>query len=280
MKLGVLAGSVPVLVLLACGPTPPDYGRLAGHTVDVCGTVFGADEIVRRAYDGAATGELPAEVPFTSGAVAASVNSSEDGTTVRRYPCARNVNEALVQLAEMGYRDAVRVDGADDERVFEFRAVDPYGLEGVYTLFDCNFVGEVESRRSGSLIEQGLFGAFGENGGQAVDDEMIRSLSAFTFATGMTGLAWEGRQRFVEGPTLLGSEEAVGSVQIGTEESAAAIGVCVTWVEPDFWGGCDFIRVGISRTAVPDRDNGAFHQLAIHNLLDHHGFPGWCGRME
>jgi hypothetical protein len=281
MKLEALPGIIPLLalfVVVACGPTPPDFAGLAGHEVEACGEVFGADEIVRRAYDGDATGSLPTDVGLPEGTIAASVLDTDGDAPRRRYPCARDAAHADALLSEMGYRDASRLD--TDGKSFVYEAIDTYGLAGTYALFACDFVGDVTSRRDGSLIEQGLFGAFGENGGHGVDDGMIRDLAARTFATGMTQLAWEGRPRYVDGPVLLGSEREISTFQLGADQQAEGIGVCVTWVEPDLWGGCDFVRVGITRTGVLDRDGGDFHQLAIHNLLGHHGFPGWCGRRE
>ena len=268
------------LALSACGPSPPNYDALAGHRVEACGDTFRADEIVRRAYEADPTGSLPWAVPAPERTVAVASLEEIDGERLRRYPCAEDVDDARDVLSRLRYRSPVLM--REDERFFIFEAIDPYGIASTYSIFSCEFVGEVLGRRSGALYHQGLFGVFGENGGEPPGDDHIRALASITFATGMTHLANEGYARLVEGVTLIGSEEDVSLVSHpSNDEAVDGIGVCVTWVEPNLWGGCDAIRVGISRTVVLDGPAGEFHQLPIHSLLDgFYGYAGWCGRRE
>lgn len=276
----VTAGSILALALSACGPTPPDYDSLARHEVEACGEVFTADVIVRRAYEGSPKGDLPASIDAPGGTVAVSYLERSGADLLRRYPCADDVSDARRLLAEMDYKNPILVH-ENDHAVF-FEAIDTYGISSTYSILLCDFVGDVTARRSGSLYHQGLFGEFGENGGEPPDDSHIRDLASITFATGMTQLADEGTARLVEGVTLLGSEEDVREVDHpGVDEDTLGIGVCVTWVEPNLWGGCDAIRVGMSRTVMLNHDSGEFHQVAIHSLIEgFYGFAGWCGRRE
>ncbi len=278
MTRSLIVGSI--LALVACGPTPPDYDALARHSVEACGEVFRADDLVRQAYEGEPTGSLPTSVAAPSGTVAVSYMKEVDEEKLRYYPCAEDEERARALLRELGYRSPVLSEEEDHFLVYE--AIDPYGIASSYSVFLCDFVGEVLGRRTGSLYHQGLFGAFGENGGEALGDDLLRKLASITFATGMTRLANEGYPRFVEGITLIGSEQEVTEVSHpGNDDLAGGIGVCATWVEPNLWGGCDAVRVGMSRTVILDREAGDFHQVPIYSVLEgFYGFAGWCGRRE
>ena len=268
------------VALVACGPTPPNFDALARHRVEACGTMFSADEVVRRAYDGEPTGALPSSVYTPPDTVAVSYLDLSGIDTLRHYPCAEDTSHAREILGELGYRNPILT--YENEQALFYEAIDKYGIAATYSIFFCDFVGDVLGRRSGSLYHQGLFGKFGENGEGLEQERLLRKLASFTYTTGMTLLADEGLPRLVERVTLLGSEQEVGEVSHPSNEGhAAGIGVCVTWVEPNLWGGCDAVRVGISQTVATDEESGEFHQLAIHSLLEgFYGYAGWCGRRE
>ena len=279
MKRLSLIGLVPA-ALIACGPTPPDFDSLSELSVEACGQVFSAAEVVRRAYDKDPAGELPAEVATPPGTVAVSELDRSSGEPLRRYPCANDDPHARLVMMEIGFVNISLL--AEEEHVLIYDAVDVHGVQSAYSIFRCGFVGDVIGRRSGSIPSQGLFGTFGENGEQTRYEEVLRDLSSLTFATNMTVLADDGWPRYVEGITLLGSEAEVSPVfHPASDGERDSIGVCVTWVEPNLWGGCDAVRVGMSRTIAVDPEERAFHQLAIQSLLEgFYGYAGWCGRRQ
>ncbi len=274
----IIAGLAAAGLLSYCGPTPPDYDALDRYQVEACGEVFSAAEIVRLAYDGRSDGKLPAELEVPAGTVAASYREDSNGVRVRRYPCADDEEDARARLSSIGYTDKSLYLQGDHYLVFD--ATDRYGISGRYSILLCGFVGEVTSRDSGDMHQQGLFGSFG---GAVSDDPeagaLAAELASLTFATGMTRLASDGWPRYVDGITLLTSDQEIGPVRHpGHEDEVDGVGVCAVWVEPDTWGGCDAIRVGVAHTMLTDNDGEDFHQAAIQSLLEgYYGFSGWCG---
>lgn len=275
--------ALPILVAAlglatACGPTPPDYKTLATLKVTgVCGKTFTADKVVHAAYDDTPLGSLPNPQPVPGGTIVAAGQAALTATISRTIPCATDVGAGAKNLGKLGFT-GVKAAGSGTY-LFLYTATDPYGIPGDYAVFKCSFVGNLSQDLTGQYVSQGLHGTFGPDVGPIVDAASVKTFAALTFRTQTTQLAYVSTLPAYQDrpPVFLAMEpDLVDRSFSGTTQPS--LGLCATWIVPNFSGGCDTVAVGIAFNVLTD-DKGGFQQYPL-TPSPVEMYQGYCGRTQ
>lgn len=259
------------LALSACGPSPPNYDDLAQAAVTTnCGGSYDAATLVRQAYDGAPFAALPAPVSIPEGTVAAGARIGTDAPLRRFFPCADDGAAAVSKLSDLGFTD-LSYD-TENPRLLFVNGKDPFGIDGYFAVYKCEFVGDLEQQLSGNFMDMGVRGSF--TGVSALPEvETAREFANISLHTGLVNVATTG---YVENLVVLGLEDQF-TTRTFSETDYATLDVCAVWVEPNLWGGCDLVTVGDAFLIA--NEDGTFHMLPFVGSPIY-SYAGYCGRSE